>query len=107
MSKTLTLAQIERALKPKRHKKKAKKKAKRKAKRRAKRATKTRVVHVHHYHGAKKRAKKRGAKKHAKKRGAKKHAKKRGKKRTGADMTHAERKAWAAKMQRARKKARR
>ena len=98
MSKTLTLAQIERALKPKRHKKKAKKKAKRKAKRRAKRATKTRVVHVHHYHGAKKRAKKRGAKK---------HAKKRGKKRTGADMTHAERQAWAAKMQRARKKARR
>lgn len=90
MSKqTLTLKEIERALKPKRGKKKAKKKAKRRAKRKAK--ARVKVVHVHHHHGAKK--------KKAHKRRAKK------KTRTGSAMSKADRKAFAKRMARARKKA--
>ena len=114
MSKeTLTLEEINRALARKKHGKKAKKKTKRKAKRKSKRRAKAKVkvVHVHHHHGAKKTARKRASKKRpAKKRASKKRqAKKRAKKtgHTGADMTKAERKAWAKKMQLARARAKR
>lgn len=102
---TLTLAEIDRALKRKKHgKKKAKKRSsKKRSKARRKPKARVKVVHVHHHHGAKSTTHKRSSSKaHKPKKRAKTrpHA-------TGADMSKAQRKAWAKKMQLARKKAQR